>query len=165
MTLEVDSIKAGDEVILTDFRLFGVNMMLGMNSIKLLGVSISRFGKVKFGSSYCGTANLNKERKGDKDRSQQIEIKKKDHEEVFDGIEWRVISKWRDGQGPDRLCYKVAQYMIPKCAKADYENELQDWINRKWLPEYNNSEMGPPKSYILLMAVIQQTKTTMSEMF
>ena len=42
MTLEVDGIKVRDEVILVDFRPFGVDMMLGMNSIRLLGeVSIS----------------------------------------------------------------------------------------------------------------------------
>ena len=37
VTLEVDGIKVCDEVILVDFRSFGVDMMLGMNSIKLLG--------------------------------------------------------------------------------------------------------------------------------
>ena len=51
-TLEVDGIKVRDEVILVDFRPFGADMMLGMNSIRLLGgVSISPLGKVKFGSS------------------------------------------------------------------------------------------------------------------
>ena len=52
MTLEVDGIKVCDEVILVDFRPFGVDMMLGMKSIRLLGgVCISSLGKVKFGSS------------------------------------------------------------------------------------------------------------------
>ena len=42
VTLDVDGIKVRDEVILVDFRPFGVDMMLGLNSIKLLGgVSIS----------------------------------------------------------------------------------------------------------------------------
>ena len=56
MTLEVDSIKVHDEVILVDFRPFGVDMMLRMSSIKLLAVSISPLAKAKFGSSYCGAA-------------------------------------------------------------------------------------------------------------
>ena len=52
----------------------------------------------------------------------------------------------------NRLCNNVAQILIPKCAKADYENELQDWINQKWLLEYNQSEMGPPHGQIPLIA-------------
>ncbi|XP_065671658.1 uncharacterized protein LOC136089534 [Hydra vulgaris] len=130
--LEVDGIKARDEVILVDFQPFGVNMMLGMSSIKLLGgVSISPLGKAK---------------------------KKKDHEAVFNGVEWRVKWKWRDGESPDRLRNKVAQYGIPQHARADYENELQDWIDRKWLLEYDENELGPPKGQIPLMAVIQRNK-------
>ena len=90
MTLEVDAIKVCDEVILVDFRPFGVDMMLGMNSIRLLGgVFISQLGKVNFGSSFCGTAVLNKENKDDKEKVNKFEIKKKDHEAVF-GVEWKV---------------------------------------------------------------------------
>ena len=90
MTLEVDGIKVINEVILVDFRPFRVDMMLGMNSIRLLGgVSISPLGKVKFGSSYCGRAVLNKETKDDKQKVNKIEIKKKDQEAVF-GVKWRV---------------------------------------------------------------------------
>ena len=101
--LEVDGIKARDEVILVDFQPFGVDMMLGMSSIKLLGgVSISPLGKAKFGLSYCGASALNK------DKVKKIEIKKKDHEAVFNGVEWRVKWKWRDGKSPNRLHNKVA---------------------------------------------------------
>ena len=42
VTLKVDGIKVPEEVILVDFRPFGVDMLLGMNTIRLLGgVSIS----------------------------------------------------------------------------------------------------------------------------
>ncbi|XP_065645706.1 uncharacterized protein LOC136076160 [Hydra vulgaris] len=151
--LEVDGIKARDEVILVDFQPFGVDMMLGMSSIKLLGgVSISPLGKAKFGLSYCGASALNK------DKVKKIEIKKKDHEAVFNGVGWRVKWKWRDGESPDRLRNKVAQYGIPQHATADYENELQEWIDRKWLLEYDEKELGPPKGQIPLMAVIQRNK-------
>ena len=151
--LEVDGIKACDEVILVDFQPFGVDMMLGMSSIKLLGgVSISPLGKAEFGLSYCGASALNK------DKVKKIEIKKKDHEAVFNGVEWRVKWKWRDGKSPNRLHNKVAQYGIPQYARADYENELQDWIDRKWLLEYDENELGPPKGQIPLMAVIQRNK-------
>ncbi|XP_065657969.1 uncharacterized protein LOC136082494 [Hydra vulgaris] len=151
--LEVDGIKARDEVILVDFQPFGVDMMLGMSSIKLLGgVSISPLGKAKFGLSYCGASALNK------DKVKKIEIKKKDHEAVFNGVEWRVKWKWRDGESSDRLRNKVAQYGIPQHARADYENELQDWIDRKWLLEYDENELGPPKGQIPLMAAIQRNK-------
>ena len=153
MILEVDGIKARDEVILVDFQPFGVDMVLGMSSIKLLvGVSIFPLGKAKFGLSYCGASALNK------DKVKKIEIKKKDHEAVFNGVEWRVKWKWRDGESPNRLHNKVAQYGIPQYARADYENELQDWIDRKWLLEYDENELGPPKGQIPLMAVIQRNK-------
>ena len=88
----------------------------------------------------------------------KIEIKKNDHEAAFDGVELRVKWKWRGGECSDRLCNKVAQDGIPKFAKAGYENELQDWIIRKWLLEYNESEIGPPKGQIPLMTVIQRNK-------
>ena len=52
----------------------------------------------------------------------------------------------------------MAQYGIPQYARADYENELQDWIDRKWLLEYDENESGPPKGQIPLMAVIQRNK-------
>ncbi|XP_065643080.1 uncharacterized protein LOC136074669 [Hydra vulgaris] len=124
-----------------------------MSSIKLLGgVSISPLGKAKFGLSYCGASALNN------DKVKKIEIKKKDHEAVFNGVEWRVKWKWRDGESPDRLRNKVAQYGIPQHARANYENELQDWIDRKWLLEYEENELGPPKGQIPLMAVIQRNK-------
>ena len=159
VTLEVDGIKVRDEVISVDFRPFGVDMMLGMNSIRLLGgVSISPMEKMKFGSSCCGTAVLDKEKKDDKEKVNKIKIKKNDREAVFIGVEWRVKWKWRDGEGPDRLCNKVAQYGISKCAKTDHENKLHDWIKQKWLLEYNEKEMGPPKGQIPLMAVIQRNK-------
>ena len=40
----------------------------------------------------------------------------------------------------------------------EYENELHDWIERKWLLEYDENVMGPPKGQIPLMAVIQRNK-------
>ena len=59
-----------------------------MSSIKLLGgVFISSLGKMKFESVFCGTAVLKKGNKDDKDKVNKIEIKKKDHEAVFDGVE------------------------------------------------------------------------------
>ena len=76
-------------------------MMFGMNSIRLLGgVSIPPLGKVKFGSRYCRTAVLNKGNKGNKEKVNKIKIKKKDHDAVFDGVEWRVNWKRRVGEGP-----------------------------------------------------------------
>ena len=48
VTLEIDGIRIRNEFILVDFQPFGVDMMLAMNSFRLLrGVSISPFGKVK----------------------------------------------------------------------------------------------------------------------
>ena len=61
-------------------------------------------------------------------------------------------------KAPTDCIIKVAQYGIPQYARADYENELQDWIDRKWLLEYDENELGPPKGQIPLMAVIQRNK-------
>ena len=99
VTLEVDCIKVCDKVILVDFRSFRVDMMFGMNSVRLIGrVSISPLGKVKSESSCCGTAILNKESKDDKEKTNKIEIKKNDHEADFGGVEWRgkmELESWR----------------------------------------------------------------------
>ena len=93
VTHKFDSIKVPDEVILVNFRKFGIDVMLGMNTIKLQGeVYIS--STAKFGFSYCGKVVLNN------DKVNKIEIKKKDHEAVFKGVEWRVKCKFRDGEGP-----------------------------------------------------------------
>ena len=92
MILEVDDVKARDEVILVDFQPFGVDMMLGMSSMKLLGgVSISPLGKAKFGLSYCEASASNN------DKVKKIEIKKKDHEVVFNGVQMEM-ERWRRPQ-------------------------------------------------------------------
>ena len=124
-----------------------------MSSAKLLGgVFIFPLGKEKFGSNYCGTAVLNK------DKVNKNEIKKENHVQVFDGVEWRVKWKPKDGEVLDRLCNKVAKYVKPKCAKVDYENELQDWINQKRLLQYDKNEIVPRKKQFPLIAVIQRNK-------
>ena len=48
--------------------------------------------------------------------------------------------------------------MIPRGARTEYENELQDWIDRQWLLEYDENEMASPKRQIPLMAFIQRSK-------
>ena len=71
---------------------------------------------------------------------------------------WTVTWDWSAGNPPPELAGRVGEYPVPAGARAEYEAELGDWVEKGWLREYNESEMGPPKGLIPLMAVVQRTK-------
>ena len=71
---------------------------------------------------------------------------------------WRVSWKWSDDQPPEKLYNRVQEYTIPARAYAEYDKELQNWIDYGWLVPYPEDKLGPPKGLIPLMAVIQQNK-------
>ena len=54
--------------------------------------------------------------------------------------------------------FRVPEYTIPARARAEYDKELQNWIDNGWLVPYLEDKLGPPKGLIPLMAVIQQNK-------
>ena len=79
--------------------------------------------------------------------------------------------KWRDGEGSVRLCDNVAQNGIPKCAKADYENELQETNCIKicepacgdWTVYGDEGKVWVDASSLAIGALIQIGQTTMED--
>ena len=59
---------------------------------------------------------------------------------------------------PEKLYNRVPEYTIPARAHAEYEKELQNWIDNGWLAPYLEDKLGPTNGLISLMAVIQQSK-------
>ena len=72
--------------------------------------------------------------------------------------QWTVSWEWSAGNPPPDLAGRVGEYAVPAEARAEYEAELDAWVENGWLREYDESEMGPPKGLIPLMAVVQKTK-------
>ena len=105
---------------------------------KLGGVHIDEGGKAHFAETALdlGTA---------------IELEQPDFRAEFDQRtkSWTVTWKCSGDQPPEKLYNRVPEYTIPARARADYEKELQNWIDNGWLVPYPADK---------LMAVIQQSK-------
>ena len=72
---------------------------------------------------------------------------------------WTASWEWSAGNPPPGLAAShVSEYSVPAGARAEYEAELDNWVENGWLREYDESAMGPPKGLIPLMAVIQRKK-------
>lgn len=52
----------------------------------------------------------------------------------------------------------MPKYTVPNAVQDKYKKELQLWLDNEWLLPYLESEIGPFKDLILLMAVIQENK-------
>ena len=66
--------------------------------------------------------------------------------------------KWSGDQLPEKLYNRVPEYTIPVRACAEYDKELQNWIDNGWLVPYPEDKLEPPKGLIPLTAIIQQNK-------
>lgn len=53
---------------------------------------------------------------------------------------------------------RLSEYPAPAHIWAEYNQELQTWIQNGWLLPYPEDELGSPKSMILLMAALQENK-------
>ena len=93
-------------------------------------------------------------------RAPPIELEQPDFRAEFDQRtkSWTVSWKWSSDQPPEKLYNRVPEYTIPVKARAEYDKELQNWIDNGWLVPYPEDKLGPPKDLIPLMAVIQQNK-------
>ena len=91
---------------------------------------------------------------------QDIVVDEADFTARFDANkkQWTVSWKWFGNDQPSGLKNSVGEYQIKPEARAEYECEVQEWIDRGWLQTYDERTMGPPKGLIPLMAVIQKNK-------
>ena len=89
-----------------------------------------------------------------------IELEQPDVHAEFDQRtkSWIVSWKWAADQPPEKLHNRVPEYTISVRARAEYNKELQNWIDNEWLVPYPEDKLGPSKGLIPLMTVIQQNK-------
>ena len=135
-------------VLVVNSKPLGFNLLLGMDVIKKLGgVHIDEGGKVHFAEA-AHTLGAT------------IELEQPDFRAEFDQRtkSWAVSWKWSGDQPPEKLYKRVPEYTIPERARAEYDKELQNWIDNGWLVPYPEDKLGPPKGLIPLIAVIQQNK-------
>ncbi|KRZ70050.1 hypothetical protein T08_11681, partial [Trichinella sp. T8] len=71
---------------------------------------------------------------------------------------WTAVWKWSDAGEPGVLRNTVEEYPPANVARGAYEDELRKWIKDGWLVPYDESEQGPTKGLLPLMAVIQRNK-------
>ena len=71
---------------------------------------------------------------------------------------WTASWKWSGNQPPVSLKNRLSEYPTSKQLQGEYEQELQAWIQNGWLIPYLESELGPPKGLITLMAILQENK-------
>ncbi|XP_043234701.1 uncharacterized protein LOC122388023 [Amphibalanus amphitrite] len=134
----------------------GFSMIAGMDAVRELGgVLVRSPGDVHFGCEPAGEACA-----ASPVKEGSLRVDREDFCVTFDPVrrEWTVSWEWSAGNPPPDLAGHVDEYPVPAEARAEYEAELGDWVKNGWLREYDESEMGPPKGLIPLMAVVQKTK-------
>ena len=126
----------------------GFDLLLGMDVIKKLGgVHIDEGGKAHF-AEVAHTLGAT------------MELKQPDFCSEFNQCtkSWTVSWKWSGDQPPENLYNRVPEYTIPARACAEYNKELQNWVDNGWLVPYPEDKLEPLKGLIPLIAVIQQNK-------
>ena len=135
-------------VLVVNSKPLRFDLLLGMDVIKKLGGGhIDEGGKAHFAEA-APTLGAT------------IELEQPDFRAEFDQRtnSWTVSWKWSGDQPSEKLYNRVPEYTIPVRARAEYDKELQNWIDNGWLVPYPEDKLGPPKGLIPLMAVIQQNK-------
>ena len=88
-------------------------------------------------------------------------IDESDFHASFDHNErvWTIRWKWAMNDSPVQLRNKVAEFKMLDEIRVEYEQELQMWIMNGWLIPYPQEWLGLRKGLILLMAVVQPSKS------
>ena len=112
----------------------GFDLLLGMDIIKKLGsVHIDERGKAHF-AEVAHTLGAT------------IELEQPDFRAEFDQHtkSWTVSWKGSSDQPPEKLYNRVPEYTIPARARAEYDKELQNWIDNEWLVPYPEDKLVLP---------------------
>ena len=140
------------DVLVVDSKPLGFAFILGMNAVATLGgVSVNPQREVRFGiedSLACAAV------------STVPDINERDFSVSYDTANnnWTAAWRWSEGTEPGVLQNRVEAYAMPRGVRAQYEKELDKWIEDGWLVLHDESKHGPAKGLIPLMAVIQHSK-------
>ena len=113
-------------VLVVSSKPLGFDLLLEMDIIKKLGgVHIDERGKAHFAEA-AHTLGA------------KIELEQPDFRAEFNQCtkSWTVSWKWSGDQPPEKLYKRVPGYTIPARARAEYNKELQNWIDNGWLVPY-----------------------------
>ncbi|KRY93010.1 hypothetical protein T4D_12099 [Trichinella pseudospiralis] len=136
------------EVIVVRSKPLGYDLILGMNGIAALGgVTVTGGRCVRLGLDGPGVCAAAED---------GISIREKDFTATY--CSSTRAWKWSDAGEPGVLRNAVEEYPPANVARGAYEDELRKWIKDGWLVPYDESEHGPPKGLLPLMAVIQRNK-------
>ena len=119
-------------MLVVNSKPLGFDLLLGMDIIKKLGgMHIDEGGKAHFAQA-AHTLGAT------------IEIEQPDFCAEFDQCtkSWTVSWKWSGDQPPEKLYNRVLKYTIPARACAEYDKELQNWIDNGWLAPYPEDKLG-----------------------
>ena len=123
-------------MVVVNNKPLGFDLLLGIDVIKKLGeVHIDELGKAHFAEA----ANT---------LGATIELEQPDFRAEFDQRtkSWTVSWKWFGDQPPEKLYNRVPEYTIPARARAEYDKELQNWIDNAWLVPYPKDKLGPRRA-------------------
>ena len=140
-----------------DFRPLGYDFVLGMNGILALeGVSVSASGEVSFG----GKRESGLTRKSLEVCASALVVEQNDFRVEYESDEkaWTVEWRWLGDKEPVDVKNRVAEYAVPADVRLQYETEVQNWIDKGWLCQYDEEKLGPPRALVPLLAVVQQNK-------
>ena len=118
-------------VLVVNSKPLGFDLLLGMDVIKKLGgVHIDEGGKAHFVEA---THTL----------GATIELEQPDFRVEFNQCtkSWIVSWKWSSDQPPEKLYNRVPEYTITARAPAEYDKELQNWIDNGWLCPYPEDKL------------------------
>ena len=113
-------------MLVVNSKPLGFDLLLGMDIIKKLGgVHINEGGKAHFAEVALALGVT-------------IELEQPDFRTEFNQRTkyWTVLWKWSGDQPPKKLYDRVPEYTIPARTRAEYEKELQNWIDNGWLVPY-----------------------------
>ena len=123
-------------VLVVNSKPLGFNLLLGMDIIKKLGgVHINERGKAHFAEE-AHTLGAT------------IELEQPDFRTEFDQHtkSWTVSWKWSGDQPPEKLYNRVLKYTISARTRAEYNKELQNWIDNGWLVPYPKLNWSPRRA-------------------
>ena len=94
----------------------------------------------------------------------KVTLAMSDCEVAFDAEEgfWEVSWRWQDGAAPTfPLGSGIGEYSRQKLSddqESKFVQEVQNWVNQKWLVPYDESQHGKMGCVLLLLAVCQEHK-------
>ena len=169
------------DVLVSARKPLNFSFILGMNGVRALrGVSVSASNAVNFGidavapAAPVAAAANDVISSGAVDSSQHPgrcnaavqpdptpTVEAPDYTVDFDPAvkTWTMKWKWTDDAEPECLHNTVAQYDVTPDARREFDDELTRWVENGWLVPYDESELGPPRGLVPLMAVQQRNKS------